>query len=92
MFQENSATNFGGGIYLGFSGYSSHEIVINKTKFVRNRCDSAGGIQYGLLEGIGRGANIVFLLTNAEIVENSARFGGGMHVFATGKWIEVLAA
>ncbi len=86
IFEENRATNFGGGIYLGFSGYSSHEIVINKMKFVRNRSGSAGGLQYGFLEGVGRGADIVLLLTNTEFVENSARFGGGMHIFATGKW------
>ncbi len=86
VIKENSATYFGGGFYLGFSGYSSHNVVINKTKFVRNRCDSAGGLQYGVLQGIGRGANIVFLLTNAEFVENSGRLGGGMHIYATGKW------
>ncbi len=86
MFQENSASNIGGGIYLVFSGYSSHEIVINKTKFLQNYCDSAGGLQYGLSEGVQRGANIVFLVIDSEFVENSARFGGGIHFFVPGKW------
>ncbi len=86
VFEENSAANFGGGLYLGFSGYSSHNIAVNKARFVRNRCGSAGGLQYGFLEEVGREADIVLLLTNSEFVKNTARFGGGMDIFASGKW------
>ncbi len=85
VFEENSAANFGGGIYLGFSGYSSHKIIVNKARFVRNRSGSAGGLQYGFSKEVGREADIVLLLTNSEFVKNSARFGGGTHIFAGGK-------
>ncbi len=82
VFEENSATTFGGGLYLGFGGYSSHEIVINKTKFIRNRSHGAGGLFYGFLQGVGRGADL--LLTNSEFIENLAKLGGGTHIFAAG--------
>ncbi len=85
VFEENSATNYGGGLYLAFAGYSSHEIVINKTKFIRSRAGrGAGGLSYGFLQGVGPGADL--LLTNSEFVENSAQFGGGAYISAAGKW------
>ncbi len=84
IFEGNSATNYGGGLYLGFGGYSSHDIVINKTKLIRNRSDSAGGLFYGFVQWVELGADL--LLTNSEFVENSAQLGGGTFIYATGKW------
>ncbi len=78
VFEDNSATVFGGGLYLGFSGYSFHRITVNNTKFIRNRSDSAGGLQYGFLAGLEQGDDIILAVSNSEFVENSARFGGGM--------------
>ncbi len=83
VFEDNSATIFGGGLYLGFSGYSFHEIIVNNTRFVRNRSDSAGGLQYGFLEGLEQGDNIILVVSNSVFVENSARFGGGMLIIYT---------
>ncbi len=80
VFEENSATVFGGGLYLGFSGYSFHEIVVNNTKFVRNRSDSAGGLLYGFQEGPEQGDDIILVVSNSVFVENSARFGGGISI------------
>ncbi len=82
VFEENCATTFGGGLCLGFGGYSSHEIVINKTKFIRNRSHGAGGLFYAFLQGVGRGADL--LLTNSEFIENLAQLGGGTSIFAAG--------
>ncbi len=89
IFEDNSASVFGGGLYLGFSGYSFHDIVVNNTRFVRNRSNSAGGLQYGFLEGLEQGDSIILVVSNSEFVENSARFGGGMHIYAAGKWVPV---
>ncbi len=88
IFEENSATSFGGGIYFGFHGYSSYEFVINKTKFTRNRSHSAGGLFYSFVQGVG--CEAVFLLTNSEFVENSAQVGGGTYTYAAGKWRSIL--
>ncbi len=83
-FKDNSATSFGGGLYMGFGGFSSHEVVVNKAKFERNRSVSAGGLVYTFLDWVERGADL--LLTNSEFVENSARVGGGALVYPGGKW------
>ncbi len=79
-FEHNIATVFGGGLYLAFSGYSAHVITVNNTRFVRNRSDSAGGLQYGFLEGLEQRDDIILVVSNSEFVENSARFGGGIHI------------
>ncbi len=85
IFEENSATNYGGGIYLGFGHNNiTYVVVVNKAKFVRNRSASAGGLLYAFPPGVGPGADL--LLTNSEFVENSAQFGGGAYISAAGKW------
>ncbi len=85
VFEDNIATTVAGALYLGFSGHSSHDVVVNNTKFVRNRSDSGGAIHYGFLEGHEQGDSTILVLSNTEFVENSAQFGGGMHIFLAGK-------
>ncbi len=90
IFEENSASLFGGGLYLAVTGYATHDVTINNTKFVRNRSDSAGGLYltYGFLGRFGQGHDSILVLSNSEFVENSARSGGGilMHtLYAAGK-------
>ncbi len=85
IFEENEASIAAGGLYLGFSGHSSHDVTVNNTKFVRNRSDSAGGMHYSFLEGSGQGDSTILVLSNSEFVGNSARFGGGIHIFLAGK-------
>ncbi len=85
LFENNFAVTFGGGLYLGFSGYSDHIIYITETRFVRNRSGSSGGLQYGFLEGVEQEVDIRLLVHNSEFTENSARFGGGTFIYAAGK-------
>ncbi len=85
LFEDNFATNFGGGVYLGFSGYSSHAFLVNRTKFVKNRSITGGGLHYGFLEGVGQGVDIMLTVLNSEFVENSATYGGGTYLYAAGK-------
>lgn len=85
VFENNSANTFGGGLYLGFSGYSDHIIFVNRTRFERNRSGTAGGLQYGFLEGVEQEVDIRLLVQDSEFVENSAVYGGGTFMYAAGE-------
>ena len=82
-FEENSALSFGGGLYIGFSAYSPHTVTVMRSRFVNNSCNSsAGGLQFGFIEALT--SSITLILESSEFIQNSAQFGGGVHLFALG--------
>ena len=86
VIENNHATSFGGGIYLGYSVYAPHATSVNRTMFVSNHCDGpSGGLQLGFVEG---GVNGVLRLDiyNSEFYDNHALFGGAIQVLSNGEY------
>lgn len=79
--EDNYASSFGGGIYLVFSGYSSHTIQVNNTVFVNNTSGS-GGLTLGYLEKSGNGEGLSLEVLNSHFEDNHAKFGGGIYLYA----------
>ena len=85
LFEENFARTLGGGLYVAFDGHLDHLVVLNRIKFVRNKCRLAGGLAVGFAFG-SNAENVSSLLAyNSEFIENQAEFGGGAGLFPAGK-------
>ena len=83
LFEDNNAVSFGGGLYLGYSGYAAHTTIINTTVFARNRCiGPSGALQIGFIEGADNGFSVRLELYNSDFYDNRAVFGGAIHLFA----------
>ena len=86
VIHNSYATSFGGGIYLGYSGYAAHTTSVNRTIFVSNRCDGpSGGLQLGFIEGGANGFTVRLEVYNSEFYDNEAEFGGAIHMFSNRK-------
>ena len=87
VIDNNHATTFGGGLYLGYSGYAAHTTYVNKTLFMNNHCDGpSGGLQFGFIEGGGNGFTVALEVYNSEFYDNAALFGGGIHLFSNSEF------
>ena len=87
VIQNSFATSFGGGIYLGYSGYAAHTTYVNRTLFMNNRCDGpSGGLQLGFIEGGANGFTVTLEVYNSEFYDNEAEFGGAIHLFSNSEF------
>lgn len=83
-FEENHALSYGGGIYLAWGSVSGHVVVINSSRFVRNRTPGgAGGLEMGFAQGGYEVNAIKVFVYSSEFVENEATHGGGVYFFSS---------
>lgn len=89
--QDNFARSFCGGIFLVFSGYSPHTSTVNNTVFINNISPGlgSGGLSLGYVEGSVNGEKVRLDVFNSEFVNNSAKFGGGIYLYADSESIAV---
>ena len=84
LFERNYALSFGGGLYLGWLGGSSHTTRVADSSFIGNEClGGAGGLELGFGTA---GSNRLFA-SRLLFIGNKATFGGGAYVFAGCKLI-----
>ena len=87
FLENNFATSFGGGVYLGYSGYNGHNTTVNRTTFMNNHCDGpSGGLHSGFIEGGGNGFTVGLEIYNSEFYDNTAQFGGAIFLFSNRKF------
>ena len=87
VVENNFATSFGGGIYLGYSGYNTHTTDINRILFTNNNCDGpSGGLHSAFIEGGGNGFTVTLNVYNSEFYDNEAEFGGAIFLFSNRKF------
>ncbi len=90
-FKENFARSFGGGLYVGFSGNSSHVVVVGRTVLVRNKTPgAAGGLEIGFVQGADEEFTNQIYVYDSMFMENEAAFGGGVYLFSPGTLFEVV--
>ena len=83
-FEENYALSYGGGIYLAWGSVSGHIVMINQTRFVRNRTPGgAGGLEMGFAQGGYKDNAIKVFVYSSEFIENEATHGGGVYFFSS---------
>ena len=88
LFEENFARTLGGGLYVAFDGHLDHIVVLNRIKFVGNKCHSAGGLAVGFIFGSNQMNNVSSLFAyNSEFIENRAVLGGGAAVYPARKYV-----
>ena len=85
LFEENFARTFGGGLYVAFDGHLDHMVVLNRIKFVGNKCRLGGGLAVGFAFGSNVENVSSLFVYNSEFIENQAGFGGGTGLFPAGK-------
>ena len=81
--ERNYASSFGGGMVGFLDGDSSHAIIFNRTRFLRNVAPrSAGGLvlSFPVFEGLHHMNR--FELYNSEFTRNEAQIGGGVFLFS----------
>ena len=83
-FEENYALSYGGGVYLAWGSVSGHTVVVNNTRFIRNRTPGgAGGLEMGFAQGGYKENAIRVFGYNCEFIENEATHGGGVYFFSS---------
>lgn len=76
-FESNTASDFGGGVYVIYNFYSSHSVTIAKCVFVNNTSPSSAGAVFTAFIGPGIFPQCsVQTVTDCEFVENKAAQGG----------------
>ena len=83
-FDGNYALSYGGGLYLAWGRVSGHVVVINHTRFIRNRTPGgAGGLEMGFAQGGYEEDAIRVFAYKCEFIENTATHGGGVYFFSS---------
>ena len=85
VFMDNSATSFGGGLYLLPDGPSNNTFVVNRTVFIQNRGGGGSGALHLAFRDIGTLTRLhSYLVYNSEFVENVGSIGGAIYVSIIG--------
>ena len=90
IFVDNSATSFGGGLYLFPDGPSNNTFVVNRTVFIQNRAGGGSGALHLGFRDIGALTRLhTILIYNSEFTKNTGSIGGAIYFSVTGKSIIV---
>ena len=83
VFEKNHARSFGGGMYLLLGGLTTHHsILVQRTRFVSNIGQLGGGAaQVSFFNDGPQETPLVMTFIDCDIVNNTARAGGGIYVF-----------
>ena len=88
-FAENSALTLGGGLYTIPDGpLTGHNVIVNRTKFVKNHSfGGGGGLQLVYIDPGSLSRLLSVMAYNCEFIGNTATIGGAIYVFLTGEEI-----
>lgn len=85
LVEDNYAHIFGSGIFLVFTGYSSHFATVIDTNFTNNSSPLAGALSLGYIERSNNGMPIRLSVYGSRFQDNKASFGGAVFIFSGGK-------